>query len=669
MSESNYEKLAKQLNELHGLSPIWKKVVEMLKTSLSDEECCLLLIYFSLLDDGNTCICLDSTSEKFVEKKWQKKWEGLKLSSGENSVSDSEELDFHTIISSGIKTVLSNDKLFQKVEKAGDKIEKPFVINKKWLFAAKYYEAKISIENDVKEIFKENDFRYLITSEKIKSKVKAILKKDNSDFSLKERQIEAIKRGLNENLIITGGPGTGKTTVVCYLLWFLLEIPLYKNYEIKLAAPSGKAADRMKESIRDSLKVLNREANPEIYDKLESAESFTIHRLLSYSPVTNGFSYNRDNKFDSKTIFVIDEASMIDIDLFKSLLEAIPPEAKVFVLGDKNQLPSVQAGAVLGEILSNKKESVVELNESVRFTKTSDAGKLSEEFNGDGIFKTNLPFNQWDKNSRFLKNEKKPDFYPVTFFDISEKSRSEKESAIKEMADKWCTLFYDENPSEEKMALICSKCRQLEKDSDEKNFDEIWKISNQAKILCAERRGPRGTDSINELICKKLLGQKKSSYFDRKNFFAGEILMLSSNQKQFNLYNGDSGVVVNFKGDSSNYLMLEKSASAEESAESGEKEGIFRIGKFIFYRLDFLPADSIEIAFAITIHKSQGSGYENILIFIPEDENHPLLNRQIVYTAITRTKGSTYIVASQNMMQSAKNNRIERDTEILSGGK
>lgn len=665
MSEPNYKNLIKQLKQLNGISPIWEKIVDMFHASLTDEEACLLLIYFSLLDDGNTCICLDSESEKFVEIKWMQKWDGLKLTANAGDEPEIAELDFNQIISKGIEAVLSNERIFQKIDESGENIQKPFVLSDSWLFAAKYYEAKISIEKNIKEIFRTAEGKNQLSESDINAKVKSLLKDKNSKFALKTEQIKAIQEGLNKNLIVTGGPGTGKTTVVCYLLWFLLEQAEYKDFSIKLAAPSGKAADRMKESIRDSLKDLDRDANSVIYDKLQNVESYTIHRLLSYSPAGNEFNYNKDNKFDSKTIFVIDEASMIDIDLFKSLLEAIPAAAKVFILGDKNQLPSVQAGAVLGEILGKKQESVVTLNESVRFSEKSQAGVLSEEFNADGVFKTMLSFSPWNQDSKFTKYEKKENHYPVTFYDIHDESKTEKTRIIKEMAEYWCDLFYGENTSNEKLSLLRAKCEQAQKDSDEKVFDEIWKIANQAKILCAERKGIRGTDSLNEMICKKLLGQKKSSYFDKNRFFPGELLMLSSNQKQFNLYNGDSGVVVRFVDDSSNYLMLEKSASADENTESGEKDGIFRIGKYIFYRLDFLPADSIEIAFAITIHKSQGSGYENILIFVPEDERHPLLNRQIVYTAITRTKGATYIVASEQMMQAAKNNKIERDTQII----
>ena len=144
--------------------------------------------------------------------------------------------------------------------------------------------------------------------------------------------------------------------------------------------------------------------------------------------------------------------------------------------------------------------------------------------------------------------------------------------------------------------------------------------------------------------------------------------MVSKNQAMFNLYNGDSGIVVTFKSDSGEplkYLMVKKEIKQDDGQEAqGRRAGIFNAGAFVFYPIYLLPADSIEVAYAITIHKSQGSGYGAILVFIPESEGHPLLNRQIVYTAITRTEGSTYIAATESMLECARKNCVERRAMI-----
>ena len=155
-----------------------------------------------------------------------------------------------------------------------------------------------------------------------------------------------------------------------------------------------------------------------------------------------------------------------------------------------------------------------------------------------------------------------------------------------------------------------------------------------------------------------------------EEFFAGELLMLTKNLALLDLYNGDSGIVIDMKIDEKKfikYLMVKKKAKKsdlENEKDSSEQGGIFRKGDYIFYPINLLPREAIETAYAITIHKSQGSGYKAILVFFPEQIGHPLLNRQIVYTAITRTEGSTYIVATKETIEHAKKTIIERDTMI-----
>ena len=137
--------------------------------------------------------------------------------------------------------------------------------------------------------------------------------------------------------------------------------------------------------------------------------------------------------------------------------------------------------------------------------------------------------------------------------------------------------------------------------------------------------------------------------------------MVTQNQKLYNLYNGDCGIVVQFAGDELLYLMLEKSSAATGEAASGS---IFGLSHYQFYPLHLISEDAVETAYAITIHKSQGSGYKNIAVFLPKAGPHPLLNRQLLYTAITRTEGNTYLIASQATIEEAHKTVIRRNTLI-----
>ena len=667
-----FDTFYERLLVLRGISPLWKKVLDtlrLLQPDICEEALIVLGVYFSLLDDGNTCISLDAVQ---LLKKWQKKLDGLLLSEGGADTQEAHADDYdlyETMIRKGLPQInektLPNliEEALEDDKQKNPRFDKPFVISRGWLFAAKYYKAKISIEARIKMLMKADSGKSAAGSQAEKNQLKDYFL-NATGLNLKDEQLSVICRGLTENLIITGGPGTGKTTVVCYLLWELLKNADFSRHSLYLAAPSGKAADRLKESISGTLERIcmeERRKFPEIFERLNSAHSSTIHRLLSYRPSENGFLYNAKNQFPQESIFVIDEASMIDINLFSSLLEAVPEGARLFILGDKDQLPSVQAGAVLGELLAKKKDSVVALKESTRFNDDSEVGRLKDALQSDEELDEGLAhFTAWDdwkklRNGDSLFSGVSEDKYPVISFELAQSAEGARHA--REIALAWSEAFYDRLAAPESPAHAADEAAE--------KLDELWKNAQYARILCAEHHGSRGAEEINREISSHLM--KKIS-LEREDYYPGQLLMLTKNQTMFELYNGDSGIVVRMKADekgATKYLMVKKDAKAsKESAEAKRKGGIFRIGSYIFYPLHLLPRDSLETAYAITIHKSQGSGYKSILIFLPSQEGHPLLNRQIAYTAITRTEGSTFIAASRNSLELARRSRNSRDTMI-----
>lgn len=617
-------------------SPIWKKMLEMLKRfepNLKDDESKIFCRYFVEMEKGSIC---------------------LELAEDELSKISAENLPN---LIYNIEETCKNEEF--------SLINKPFVVFDKHLFAAKYFIAKCGIEDRITKILKKRAKNTFTASE---DEI-ADYFKNLSDITLNEEQQKAIQRGLKENLIITGGPGTGKTTVVCYLLWKLFQNTELQNYSLYLAAPSGKAADRLKESISDELSKCKKLSNEEqmIFNKLNNSESYTIHRLLSYNPSKNSFSYNREQQFNPESIFVIDEASMIDINLFASLLEAIPDDAIVFILGDKDQLPSVDAGMVLGELLDAKKDSKTELKNSVRFKEDSEIGRLKNAVQAVEI--PQVVFTNCEKwKGDFYIPEKENGCckeYPVTYLEITGETQKKKSDQIKDLVIKWSEKFYDKLAEEGKCVFSLKEAPKEEK------LDLIWKEANSARVLCAERRYLRGVEELNKKISSHIIKKNKIE-MNGEEFFAGQLLMLTKNQKMFSLYNGDTGIVFEVKEDENaiKYLMVKKAVkqSDSENKDSDSSEltfgSIFQIGSYIFYPLYLLPRDSLEIAYSITIHKAQGSGYEAILIFLPEKTDNQLLNRQILYTALTRTKGSTYLVADQKTLEHAIKTKIERTTMI-----
>ncbi len=613
----------------------------------------LLYIFLSLMNDGNTCFALDC--EK-LNKKWSEKWDGLcQLAAIDVKTPSYYSEGFQELIDHGIHEILKDNmivdpSLFEaRAQKTPDgKITRPFVICRdekgvSWCYAARYFDAKCVIEKKIIDLFKSPD-----KTSDVDAQVNDLL----AHTMLRDMQKEAVRRGMRENLIITGGPGTGKTTVVCYLLWCLFRLhPEMQTYQIYLAAPSGKAADRMRESIAETIEMIPGDKSDPIKTTIAALESYTIHRLLKYKPSGRVFSMDSEHTFPTHSIFVIDEASMIDITLFASLLDAIPEGARVFILGDPDQLPSVDAGAVLGNLLDTKGNFVVRLLESNRFDDKSNIGKFAHSIQNapETYFKSfEKDEKYWgtpENDEAFFKDRKNV-LDKINTIHLSDSNKGDSKDItdqIQKIVKQWTERFY---------APLLALAKDIEPNVDlalqQEKLDKLWRLATLARILSAERSGKAGAEMINQTACIHLKHKPG-------DFFAGQLLMLTRNQSTLKLYNGDSGVVLQSKKDGQFYLLLKKP----------HKEGS-ELVEYVKYPMSMLPSDDIETAFAITVHKSQGSGYPHVMLFLPTRVGHPLLNRQIVYTAVTRTMGqSISIVSNDACFEDACKRLVQRDTGIV----
>ena len=685
------------LIEIRGLVPLDKHLLHLLfeiKSDISLQTQKFLTLTMSLLDDGNTRVPLDA--KEFTEK-WTRKWNGLVALSISTSEEDIDESafatanDFASIINEGIQDILTKDfsAIMESRETDTESVEnaksKPFVLAKRdngtHLYFTKHFDAKCVIEKAANILFKDGKKPSQKEIDDCTQKIADMCEpKDGKKFIIKERQAEAIIRGQTENLVITGGPGTGKTTVVLYILWNLLaNHSEMLDWNIYLAAPSGKAADRMRESLVGGLsKILEEQRtgdNERVFRKLKELESSTIHRLLRFSRSKGGFSFNRKEQFPKNSIFVIDEASMIDIEMFAALLEAIPEGARIFILGDSFQLPSVDSGAVLGEILKvqSGKDFSVMLNESNRFDDRSNIGKLAAEIKKVAESKDN---NQFVPHKFTItgeesapKNDESPKFKDKVLYKSLETgdkplTKKEEEKLIESFISEWSQDFAK---LPEFAVQINPQRTGTESDdpdhSETARRNQIWKLSLTKRILCAERRGLRGVENINKKVCSKIKSlwsakKKKEGetvQWDDYGYFPGQLLIITKNQEMFKLYNGDTGIVI-FDGNTP-YLMLKKAPPQRKDNQKTRDD-------YVFYPLSVLPKDSIATAFAITIHKSQGSEYNHVTMFLPTKIGHPLLTNQIIYTGITRAMDSVTIIANDDTFEAAVTTVSERDTGI-----
>jgi exodeoxyribonuclease V alpha subunit len=658
MMNDSYLQFFESLKSIKAISDIWKWVLIMLKSEygMSDDLLKFFGLFFALIDDGNICISLDDAT---LKNKWVQKLAGV------HQEYDAELYD--KIIENGISAV--KDYFATDGNYKTDEIYRNdmFVVYKNWLFTERFFSAKQDVEDGINTLFPAVPKVKIASADReyIKNKYQTMNTENRAPSDEQadaiiyanlpiERDGASTKQGgvTPKNLIITGGPGTGKTTVICNLLWELLSKKenADKKYSVYMAAFSGKAAKRIKESIMDSLNKMKPELRQErAYKIISDVQPLTIHKLLGMSNV----NAHEIKQFPSDSIFVIDEASMIDVELFAKLLNVIkqPANARVFLLGDKDQLPPVQPGAVFSELTQKRKDCVIELTKNFRLAgaENTDVFKFKDWIQTEG--KSEKPKTEW------LDKLNLPDIVDAEKSNIVKCIRLSEESAIQSAVINWYYKFYESDAEYNKVYSDISNQSTV----SEQTLDAIWQRIGYAKILCAENHGIRGTKRINNTICEYIKA-KHPDIDSSGNFFVGEQIIVTKNQNLYDLSNGDIGIIVLLNG--KKYMMIRREDVANKSNQAGNGI-IFRIGNYMFYPLYLLPTDAVDAAYAITIHKSQGSEYHNVLVFLPESENSPLLNRQILYTAVTRTKNTVYVVSSQKNIEKAVQTADSRDTQLF----
>jgi exodeoxyribonuclease V alpha subunit len=426
---------------------------------------------------------------------------------------------------------------------------------------------------------------------------------------------QAVRRKL---AVISGGPGTGKTTTVVRLLAALLEQPGCEHLAIGLAAPTGKAAARMAEAIRNAKAALP------VSEAIKAAlpdEARTLHRLLGSrgdSPQVRHYAANPL----ALDVLVVDEASMVDLALMAKLLDALPPSARLILLGDKDQLCAVEAGAVFAELCEGRGfdaqaagdlqritgqqvpvsqpgsqlgDAVVLLTHSHRFAGDSGIGELARRINGGDVSGT-LNLLKEDRSDLAWNAQPTP-------------------NDLLERLDQGYSPYISAAKSADPAAAFAA--------------------FNAFRALCAQREGAWGVAGINEALEARI--KRRSQVPSRERWYVGRPVMVRQNDYALGLFNGDIGIC----------LHTEYGLRVFFEGEDG-------------YR-PFAPArlPSHDSAFAMTVHKSQGSEFSEVLLVLPEQPS-PLLTRSLFYTGITRAKHKVEIWALPPRLGEAVATRAER---------
>lgn len=503
-----------------------------------------------------------------------------------------------------------------------ESMQKPFILHKEKLYLHRFFHYERKLVAQIKALIATENIG--LRQQQL-SRQQALLNKTlfpaNDQLPTTDWQkVACINAFINAFSIISGGPGTGKTTTVTKLLALLLAHE--PSLQISICAPTGKAAARLEESISQAEKHFSgTDIAPEIVQKISQLNAQTIHSLLGYIPNSIHFRHNQDNTLDTD-VLIVDECSMIDIALFYKLFQAIDTQrTKVILLGDKNQLASVDAGSVFRDLCSDtvslntfSAERAAFINQFIAHKVQQVPDAAIEEQVTHPLFQhiielqTSYRFNDEAGIGKLSKAVLNNDTASIsTFLDNQ---------------DNIITIL----PPEELQATLKRAASLLYAANDGyiglSDPQTILSRINNSTVLCALKEGKYGVHSINNFISQELFKPSAA-------YYPYQLVMVTQNQAREGVYNGDMGIVL---------------------AEQEELKVYFSKAGNDYITLNPAQIMASETAFAMTIHKSQGSEFNEVLIVLPDNKNNQLLSRELLYTAITRAKKKVTIIGTPEVI-------------------
>ena len=432
------------------------------------------------------------------------------------------------------------------------------------------------------------------------------------DSAADDLQREAARTAVRSRFcVLSGGPGTGKTSTVGRILILLIEQARAQGREdprIQLAAPTGKAAAHLSVSLERSLSTLD------VSDDIRAAipkSAATLHRCLgASSQVGRPFRHGLDRPLPADVILV-DEASMVDLALMTQLVEATPPHAHLILLGDRDQLASVEAGAVLGDIARPAREEqagspVVLLKHSYRFEAESGVGQLTQAINAGDV----------EQTLSILDDSAYPD---VTLLEPDSAAQGQA-ALVARMADGYAPFLEESDPA----ACLAA-------------FDRF-------RVLSAYRHGALGVEALNRALEARLGLTTRPEV--GSEFYRGRPLAMTGNDYELELYNGDVGVVMEEP------RARGRGGRAAFLSPEGEPRWV-----------STLRLASAETVFAMSVHKSQGSEFNEVMVVLPTEDSL-FLTRELLYTAVSRARERVTLVTSRDVLAQAVARRVERSSGL-----
>lgn len=470
--------------------------------------------------------------------------------------------------------------------------------------------------------------------------------------------------------VITGGPGTGKTTTVVRLLGLLQTLHLRQHdtpLRIRLAAPTGKAAARLNASIARQIALLD------VQEHVRAAiprEVETLHRLLGARPDTRRYAYDHRRPLHVD-VLVIDEASMIDLEMMAAVLDALPPQARLILIGDKDQLASVEAGAVLGELGRRAEQGgynlattewvrvatgdnlsafvrddaqpldqhITMLRSSHRFDAASGIGRLAAAVNAGDAAAVNVLLDSPSSNIAWMPSGITDAAWPIDGY-----------------ADRFAAQDANDQPQGFRFYLEQLQQRRPTLNADDAHYrrwgHEVLEAFNRFQVLCAVRQGPSGIERLNRDIAAALLNAGLIE--TDRGWYEGRPVMVTRNDYSLGLMNGDVGITLRMRGPDGEprlYVAFPVTRGASSTAPQDDDAQVRCV----------LPSrlGDVETVYAMTVHKSQGSEFEHTALVLPDDAP-AILTRELLYTGITRARRWLSVIGTPAAIEQALAQRTRR---------
>lgn len=447
-------------------------------------------------------------------------------------------------------------------------------------------------------------------------------------------QRDAVARVLGRRLfILTGGPGTGKTTTVLRMLLMLIDDRATRGLAapvIRISAPTGKAAQRLSESLRSGAQGLRQgELESRWQRHLEvalAADASTLHRLLGSRGASGGFRFHAGDPLPADVV-VIDEASMVDLAMLRALLDALREDAVLILVGDADQLTSVGTGSVLMDLVAVLEEA--QAPELVRLTHSFRADRSLVPINeailhGDEVALAKAMAAAGQKAART----------PVATA-----------AELKDMLHSWGKELHE----------VLKEGRAFEEvpDGNSERVLQALDALKKRQLLCALREGEFGAIQANAQLETVL--RKKAKERAGEEWYPGRAVMVTRNDASAGLFNGDVGICLR---DEDGLLKVWFEVTDATQARSDSAPGASSHRSVRAFAPGSLPEH--QGAFAVTIHKSQGSEYEHVVLLLPKDPENRILSRQLLYTGASRAKNVVEFWATDEVVSAAIARRVER---------